>query len=195
MAGGLGMADLEEILVGILRCVGNVWRTGGGLVERISVAGVGPAEPELRREGVVLAARPVTISNQDLKIGRPNAKGPIETSSRDEIHIPGFLFLGGPWWCGVLGLFAVASGPELVMGGPRGCGARGIFAAAPAAASAAASKPELVVRGFPGCGVRGAFAVARELSWDGSRSSSSSWVALSAIFLGVTGSIAHSAVE
>lgn len=178
MAGGLGMADLEEILVGILRCVGNVWRTGGGLVERISVSGVGPAEPELRREGVVLAARPATISNRNLKIGRPNAERPIETSSRDEIHIPGFLFLGGPWWCGVLGLFAVVSGPELVMGGPRGCGARGIFpvaaapAAAPAAASAAALESELVVRGFPRCGVRGAFAVVSELSWDGLKSPS-----------------------
>lgn len=54
------MAALEEILVGILRCVGNIGRdgagepsslgifgTGGGPVERISVAGVEPAEPEL----------------------------------------------------------------------------------------------------------------------------------------------------
>lgn len=65
---------------------------------------------------------PVTISNQDFKIGRPNAERPIEKLNRDEIHIPGSLVLGSPWWCGVLGLFAVASGPELVMGGPRGCG-------------------------------------------------------------------------
>lgn len=107
---------------------------------------------------------PVTISNQDFKIGRPNAERPIENLNRDEIHIPGSLVLGSPWWCGVLGLFAVASGPELVMGGPRGCGARGIFAAAPAAAPAAASKPELVMGGPRGCGVRGAFTVVPELS-------------------------------
>lgn len=105
---------------------------------------------------------PDTISNQDLRIGRPNFEGPMEKSSRDEIYIPEFLFLGGPWVCGVRGLFAVASGPELV---PRGCG------------------------------VRGAFAVVPELSWGDSRSSSPSWVALSAIFLGVTGSMSHSAVE
>lgn len=60
MESGLEMAGVGDILAGLLRCVGNVGRvgvgelsslgivgTGGGLVERKSVAGVEPAEPEL----------------------------------------------------------------------------------------------------------------------------------------------------